>query len=99
MSFAADPADEPWPTVRPCPMPPASGTPWAEARVAAHSAPEALTAVLRERLTNAAGMTLAEPIVTSHAMPPFDTAAMDGFAVAGQGPWRVVGKVRAGTGR
>ncbi len=30
------------------------------------------------------------------SLPPFDASAMDGWAVAGSGPWRVVGSSRAG---
>ena len=30
-------------------------------------------------------------------LPPFTTSAMDGWAVAGEGPWKIVGDVKAGT--
>ena len=61
----------------------------------AHAAPVALAPVLAS-LARAVGLSTAEPVETKVALPPFDTAAMDGFAVAGPGPWRVQGEVRAG---
>ncbi|WP_426362466.1 molybdopterin-binding protein [Streptomyces sp. E-08] len=48
-------------------------------------------------LREAAGPTLAEDLRTLLPHPAFDTAAMDGFAVCGPGPWRVRGVARAGT--
>jgi molybdopterin molybdotransferase len=30
-------------------------------------------------------------------LPPYTTSAMDGYAVSGQGPWRIIGDVKAGT--
>jgi molybdopterin molybdotransferase len=44
----------------------------------------------------ATGLVLADPVCAPGPAPAFDTAAMDGFAVAGAGPWRVVGRVLAG---
>ncbi|MGW5362022.1 hypothetical protein [Actinopolymorpha pittospori] len=69
--------------------------PWLAARNAAHAAPDPLP-TRRVDLESAAGLTLAEPIDTPVALPAFDTAAMDGFAVAGDGPWQVVGRAPAG---
>ncbi|MBV9730317.1 MAG: molybdopterin molybdotransferase MoeA, partial [Pseudonocardiales bacterium] len=43
------------------------------------------------------GLTLAAEIRSCVALPAFDTAAMDGYAVAGPGPWQLRGQVRAGT--
>ncbi|KPI12803.1 MoeA domain protein domain I and II [Actinobacteria bacterium OV450] len=68
---------------------------WARARVLAHGAARpagARTVPLGE----AAGLTLAEALAALHPLPPFDTSAMDGYAVAGSGPWRVRAVVRAG---
>jgi molybdopterin molybdotransferase len=39
---------------------------------------------------------LAEDVVALSPLPPFDMAAMDGWAVRGPGPWTTVGKVLAG---
>lgn len=49
-------------------------------------------------LADAMGTTLAEPLVARSALPPFDVSAMDGYAVRGASPWRLVGTVLAGTG-
>lgn len=70
--------------------------PWERARVLAHAAPQPLAA-RRVPLCCAAGLTLAEGIRSCVPLPAFDTAAMDGYAVAGPGPWRLRGQVRAGT--
>lgn len=43
-----------------------------------------------------AGAVLAAPLRALAPLPPFDTCAMDGWAVAGAGPWRVVGELLAG---
>ncbi|WP_037602648.1 molybdopterin molybdotransferase MoeA [Streptacidiphilus rugosus] len=40
-------------------------------------------------LTEALGAVLAEPLAALSHLPAFDTAAMDGWAVAGPGPWRL----------
>ena len=47
-------------------------------------------------LADAHGRVLAEPVRALAAAPGFDTAAMDGYAVGGDGPWRIVGRVLAG---
>ncbi|MFJ9445495.1 molybdopterin molybdotransferase MoeA [Kitasatospora sp. NPDC101235] len=47
-------------------------------------------------LAEALGCTLAEPLGALTDLPAFDTSAMDGWAVAGPGPWRVAGRVLAG---
>ncbi|MCD0452985.1 molybdopterin molybdotransferase MoeA [Actinocorallia sp. API 0066] len=68
---------------------------WAEARLRAHGAAAPLPPV-RVGLGGAAGAVLAEDVVTATPLPAFDTAAMDGFAIAGPGPWRIVGDARPG---
>jgi molybdopterin molybdotransferase len=45
----------------------------------------------------AAGSVLAADVLACTDLPPADTAAMDGWAVAGPGPWRVRGEVLAGS--
>ncbi|KUL35981.1 molybdenum cofactor biosynthesis protein MoeA [Streptomyces sp. NRRL F-4489] len=64
-------------------------TPWPAARdLAAHAVdgpPGPGTAPLGEAL----GRTLAAPLTALTDLPSFDTSAMDGWAVAGPGPWRV----------
>lgn len=39
---------------------------------------------------------LAEPLIARRTQPWADLSAMDGFACAGEGPWRIVGESRAG---
>lgn len=73
-----------------------ASVPWERARVLAHAAPQ-LLAARRVPLTCAAGLTLAGEICTLVPLPAFDTAAMDGYAVAGAGPWQLRGQVQAGT--
>lgn len=69
---------------------------WARARETARRAglrplpPELLD------LAGALGRTLAEPLTALTDLPAFDTSAMDGWAVAGPGPWRVAGRLLAG---
>ena len=42
------------------------------------------------------GLVLAKDLVALCALPSFDTSAMDGWAVAGPGPWTIVGQSLAG---
>ncbi|AQT76362.1 hypothetical protein B1K54_05845 [Streptomyces sp. fd1-xmd] len=62
----------------------------------AHAAPRP-SAARTVPLADAVGLTLAAALRTPQPLPAFDTAAMDGYAVAGTGPWRIRGAVRAGT--
>ena len=45
-------------------------------------------------LIEAIGATLAAPLVAADALPRFDVSAMDGYAVAGPGPWRLRTEIR-----
>ncbi|SDY06045.1 gephyrin-like molybdotransferase Glp [Citreimonas salinaria] len=70
-------------------------------RIALHAAPEGGSEVLP--LGQAAGRVLAQPVRAQGMAPPFDNAAMDGYAVStsalrGEGPWvlDVVARVPAG---
>ncbi|GIJ45423.1 molybdopterin molybdenumtransferase MoeA [Virgisporangium aliadipatigenens] len=47
-------------------------------------------------LAEALGYALAGPLTALVPSPSYDSSAMDGYAVAGPGPWRVVGRVLAG---
>ncbi|WP_078957348.1 molybdopterin molybdotransferase MoeA [Streptomyces iranensis] len=69
-----------------------SPTSWPDARAiaaraavkeAAHAAP-----VLRP-LSEVLGQVLAAPLAALTDLPPFDTSAMDGWALSGPGPWRL----------
>lgn len=52
-------------------------------------------------LDHCAGRVLAEPVTARHTQPPFDAAAMDGYAIRWADlhqPWRMVGESAAGHG-
>ena len=70
-------------------------TSWAEARKIAGAAAIPLP-VTRVPLVQARGLVLAASLSALVDLPPFATAAMDGWAVAGPGPWRLSGQVLAG---
>ncbi|GGR34158.1 molybdopterin molybdotransferase [Streptomyces netropsis] len=63
-------------------------TPWHAARTAAARAAQPLPSVVRP-LGEALGQVLAAPLAALTDLPSFDTSAMDGWAVAGPGPWRL----------
>lgn len=63
--------------------------PWAAARQVAGEAATPLPAQTR-RLGDAAGHALAAPLAALTDLPAFDTSAMDGWAVAGPGPWALL---------
>ncbi|MEU6351208.1 molybdopterin molybdotransferase MoeA [Streptomyces sp. NPDC047072] len=68
-------------------------TTWPEARTIAARAARTVTRGGRTpvsvRLDDALGLTLALPLPALTDLPSFDTSAMDGWAVAGPGPWAV----------
>ncbi|KAB1987577.1 molybdopterin molybdotransferase MoeA [Streptomyces triticiradicis] len=66
-------------------------TPWPEARAAAGRAARSLPrrAPVQVPLDASLGLVLAAPLTALTDLPPFDTSAMDGWAVAGPGPWEV----------
>ncbi|MFC9795097.1 molybdopterin molybdotransferase MoeA [Streptomyces sp. NPDC127584] len=71
---------------------PHRATAWPEARAAAvraGAAARAGRAPLGVPLGQALGQVLAGPLLALTDLPPFDTSAMDGWAVAGPGPWTV----------
>ena len=47
-------------------------------------------------VSNASGRVLATNCVALCDLPTFDSSAMDGWAVAGDGPWTIVGEAHAG---
>ena len=77
-------------------------TPWPEARALAARAarirqgarpgPGARRAPVDVPLDDALGLVLAAPLTALTDLPSFDTSAMDGWAVAGPGPWEVRGQ-------
>jgi molybdopterin molybdotransferase len=52
---------------------------------------------MRLPLAQAIGMVVAQDISADIDLPPAHTAMMDGYAVFGQGPWRIVGELHAGS--
>ncbi len=68
---------------------------WDDARAALATVVRALAPV-RHVLAVCDGLVLAEDLVALCALPSFDTSAMDGWAVAGTGPWTIVGQSLAG---
>ncbi|MFG1902291.1 molybdopterin molybdotransferase MoeA [Micromonospora carbonacea] len=76
-------------------VPPPAGWEEARSRVYAVGLAAALPAVGRP-LAETDGHTLAEPLTTRTDLPAFPTSSVDGWAVRGAGPWRVVGRVLAG---
>ncbi|WP_330344939.1 molybdopterin molybdotransferase MoeA [Streptomyces longwoodensis] len=71
---------------------PHRATPWPEARAVAARAGRAAGArrtPVSVTLDAALGLVLAAPLTALTDLPSFDTSAMDGWAVAGPGPWDV----------
>ncbi|MFE9459867.1 molybdopterin molybdotransferase MoeA [Streptomyces californicus] len=67
---------------------PAPSLSWSRARaVAARAGRGGPLAAVRLPLDRALGHVLAEPLGALTDLPSFDTSAMDGWAVAGPGPW------------
>ncbi|WP_327316449.1 molybdopterin molybdotransferase MoeA [Streptomyces sp. NBC_01235] len=64
-------------------------TPWPEARTIAARSGAARRAPVSVTLGDALGLVLAAPLTALTDLPSFDTSAMDGWAVAGPGPWHV----------
>ncbi|NMM35431.1 MAG: molybdopterin molybdotransferase MoeA [Phycicoccus sp.] len=77
------------------PRRPGGGMSWADARITAGAAPTSLTA-RRLPLQAASGCLLASDLVALTNLPVADSSAMDGWAVAGSPPWRVVADLPAG---
>ena len=73
-------------------------TTWHEARdIAAALGGDAPTRVLTVPLARAVGLVLAGDVRCERPLPRFDNSAMDGWAVAGEGPWQVGEPVLAGS--
>lgn len=67
----------------------AGHTPWEIARAVAAEAATGPLEARRTPLAAALGRVLAAPLTALTDLPSFDTSAMDGWAVAGPGPWRI----------
>ncbi|MFF0266785.1 molybdopterin molybdotransferase MoeA [Kribbella sp. NPDC004536] len=68
---------------------------WDVARRLAHAVARP-GVVVSKPLDDADGCVLGTPLVAPVAVPPVDRSAMDGYAVHGDGPWRIIGHVEAG---
>jgi molybdopterin molybdotransferase len=68
---------------------------WDEARLAAHSTCRALASESIP-LSEAIGRVCASNLNALCDLPTYTTSAMDGYALSGAGPWRIVGEVLAG---
>lgn len=69
---------------------------WPEARRIARQAARRLPAHVRPLGGEVIGTALVQGLVALTDLPPFDSSAMDGWAVAGTGPWRLKGRQLAG---
>jgi molybdopterin molybdotransferase len=70
---------------------------WYAARETVYAAGSAaLAPAVRVPLVDSDGLTLAEPLVTLTDLPAFATSSVDGWAVRGAAPWRIVGQILAG---
>jgi molybdopterin molybdotransferase len=82
------------PSTPSAPRPATAAMPWRLARAMAAAATP--LDVLDLPVEDAGGAVLAGPVRARADLPAFDAAAMDGYAVAGPGPWRRAGRVLAG---
>jgi molybdopterin molybdotransferase len=85
--------------VTPEPTPDTAELSWPEAQRRAAKLVDAVSVQARQQLRpliECLGLVVTQPLSTLVDLPAFDTAAMDGWAVSGPAPWRVIGEVRAG---
>jgi len=68
---------------------------WDLARIAASKSVTRLPSEVVS-LSDCADRTLAADILALVDLPTYETSAMDGYAVSGIGPWKIVGDVKAG---
>ncbi|WP_327225690.1 molybdopterin molybdotransferase MoeA [Streptomyces platensis] len=71
------------------PRPTPAAVPWHTARRLAERAAPGPPAPETSAFGETLGRTLAAPLTALTDLPSFDTSAMDGWAVAGPGPWRL----------
>ncbi|WP_236654304.1 molybdopterin molybdotransferase MoeA [Streptacidiphilus anmyonensis] len=62
---------------------------WSQARAVARRAGARPLGTQERDAADALGAVLAAPLAAATHLPPFDTSAMDGWAVSGPGPWRL----------
>jgi molybdopterin molybdotransferase len=72
-------------------------TAWQEARDLVYAAGrDAVLTPIAIPLDETDGLTLADDLLTLTDLPAFPTSSVDGYAVRGEQPWKVVGRVLAG---
>jgi molybdopterin molybdotransferase len=81
----------------PASAPALTSLPWAAARQAAYDAGRAVILdAVSVPLADCDGTTLAEDLQPLTDLPAFPTSSIDGFAVRGGAPWRIIGRILAG---
>ncbi|WP_406477890.1 molybdopterin molybdotransferase MoeA [Streptomyces platensis] len=80
---------DPTPPTGPGPRSTPAAVPWHTARRLAERAAPGPLVPETSALGGTLGRTLAAPLTALTDLPSFDTSAMDGWAVAGPGPWRL----------
>lgn len=68
---------------------------WREARSKAHQSWKKLPDE-KVLISNCLNRTLARDTLALVELPTYPTSAMDGYAVCGNGPWKIIGEVKAG---
>ena len=68
---------------------------WDQARAKAHSVGRRGSVEILP-LAKSVGRRLAADAISLIDQPPYETSAMDGYGVCGDGPWSIVGSIRAG---
>lgn len=71
-------------------------TAWSDARAAAHRIGSRMFGRETSPLADASGRTLAADLIALTPLPGYSSSAMDGWAVSGNGPWRVGSPIVAG---
>ena len=69
---------------------------WDEAREIASNVGSAL-AIEEIQLSSTCNRVLAIDATALVDLPTYETSAMDGYVVAGSGPWKIIGEIKAGT--
>ena len=69
---------------------------WDLARIAARASVSRLPSEVVS-LADGIDRTLAKDLLALVDLPSYETSAMDGYAVSGDGPWKIVGIVKAGS--
>lgn len=55
------------------------------------------TKIVTQPIAKSTGFVLAEEVIARSDLPPFDASRVDGYAVSGTGPWKLIGTNLAGS--